>query len=937
MTGPFPSIPTATYRLQFHKGFTFRNAESLAGYFEELGISHVYASPIFRAAPGSLHGYDICDLNALNPEIGSREDFNTFRSQLQDHHLGLILDFVPNHMGIAEPHNRWWMDVLEHGPSSPHASYFDIDWHPLKRELENKVLLPILGDQYGRVLEKGELRLSYEAGIFTVRYYDSVLPVEPSSTQMILQGVLDRVQGLVSEESVQELESIITAAEHLPPCTDTRADRIAERAREQQVIKRRLKNLAESDPKILTAIEQRTEEFQAPGDEHAFDALDALLNAQNYRLSYWRVAAEEINYRRFFDINSLAALRMESPEVFEASHQLLFELMKEGAVSGLRIDHVDGLYDPKHYFDLLQKRFCQVTGAPADTHGLYLLVEKILATDEHLRPDWAVHGTTGYEFANQTTAVLVDEGARKAMTECYERFTGILASFQDIAYRGKLLVTRSAMSSEINVLGHMLNRLSETNRWYRDFTLNSLTAAVREVIASFPVYRTYLTPYEPPSEESHRVVARAIELARRRNPALVRTMFDFLREVLLPTRGSPHPVLEGPRREFVMKFQQCCSPITAKGVEDTAFYIYNRLLALNEVGGEPSAFGQSMERFHDQQAARLAEFPHSLLATSTHDTKRSEDVRARITALSERPQDWARAVRRWHMANRKFKRVVNGEAAPDKNEEYLLYQTLVGCWPLEPMNDQDRSTFTQRIQQFMEKALHEAKVNSSWIEPNEAWDNATGEFVAAILNPNRGNRFLDSLETFAADLAQLGAMNSLSQLVLKATAPGVPDFYQGNEIWDFSLVDPDNRRPVDYEQRKQMLASLTSGVCLSDLLTNWKDGRIKMFVTQRLLRFRREHPEIFQQGTYVPLNAHGEFRACCTAFLREHGDQRLLVVAPRHTSRIGFPPLGSRWRDTFISAKGRWRNLFTPQEFAEDHLPFSELFRLFPVAVLTTV
>jgi (1->4)-alpha-D-glucan 1-alpha-D-glucosylmutase len=566
-----------------------------------------------------------------------------------------------------------------------------------------------------------------------------------------------------------------------------------------------------------------------------------------------------------------------------------------------------------------------------------LLVEKILARDEHLRTDWAVHGTTGYEFANQAVALLVDQRTETAMTETYQRFAGIFAPFRDLACQSKLLVMRSAMASEINVLGNMLSRLSETNRWYRDFTLNALTGALREVISCFPVYRTYLTPDESLSEQGRKVVSRALDLARRRNPALERSVFEFLREVLLPTPGSPHAVLEEPRREFVMKFQQCSGPVAAKGIEDTAFYIYNRLVALNEVGGEPGEFGASVETFHNQQWARFTEFPHSMVATSTHDTKRSEDVRARIAAISELPAEWARVIRRWHVSNRKYKRAFGGEAAPDNNEEYLLYQTLVGSWPLEPLDAPARDAYRKRIQQYMEKAGREAKVNTSWIAPNEDWDSAVRDFTAAILTPKTGNRFLPSLEVFAAEIAQLGAINALTQLVWKTTVPGVPDFYQGNEIWDFSLVDPDNRRPVDYEHRRRLLVSLGEQPNPTELLENWKDGRIKLFVTRRLLHFRRDHPDLFGRGDYVAATVTGTLRASCVAFTRAAGGQRILVATPRLSSRVGFPPLGERWKNTSLSAPGSWRNLFTGAELSGDRLALADVFREFPVAVLVAI
>jgi (1->4)-alpha-D-glucan 1-alpha-D-glucosylmutase len=927
--GRHPSIPAATYRFQFRKEFTFNHARELVPYLHSLGITHVYASPIFKAAPGSPHGYDISDHNTLNPELGTREDFDAFSAALRERGMGLIVDFVPNHMGIAEAKNDWWLDVLENGPASPYAAFFDIDWHPLKRELENKVLLPILGDQYGRILEKGELKLGFENGAFFISYWETRLPVAPRTTRPLLQRALEIARAEIDEEATIEFESILTALEYLPARVETSPERVAERVRERQVIRRRLNTLCDSAPTVCRAIEQAIVEIQG---NH--DALDELVTGQSYRLAYWRVAGEEINYRRFFDINSLAAIRMELPEVFDATHRFLFELVEAGAVTGVRIDHVDGLYHPRQYLETLQQRYAQSLGLPEDSRGLYLLVEKILGVGEHLRRDWPVHGTTGYEFANEVNAVLIDQGAEKTLSETYRRFTEIQRRFHEIVYRGKLLVMRTAMSSEVNVLGHMLNRLSETNRWYRDFTLNALTTAVRETIACFPVYRTYLTPGAEPSEDDRRVIYRATEQARRRNPALERSVFDFLREVLLPLPGSAHSVAEEDRQHFAMKFQQCTGPITAKGVEDTAFYIYNRLVALNEVGGEPAVFGSTLETFHAQNAARLAEFPHSMLATSTHDTKRSEDVRARIAAISEMPQVWAQAARRWQVANRRHKRQIDGEEAPDANEEYLLYQTLLGSWPLEPMSKEEHARYIERVQGYMEKAVREAKVNSSWIDPNQAWDEAVRHFVAAVLERRKGNRFLRSFEPVAAEIAQLGMVNALSQCVLKMTVPGVPDFYQGNEAWDFSLVDPDNRRPVDYEARQHMLESVSGGVQPAELMENWKDGRIKLFTTQRVLAVRREQAALFERGDYKPAVASGEFAACCIAFTRAAENQRLLVIAPRLTSRVGFPPTGDRWRDTAVEVPGRWRNLFTGEEMDGGTLRLAEVLRELPVAVL---
>ncbi|MEA3209845.1 MAG: (1-_4)-alpha-D-glucan 1-alpha-D-glucosylmutase [Chthoniobacter sp.] len=927
------SIPHATYRLQFHQGFTFQAARTLVPYLHALGVSHVYASPFFRAAAGSMHGYDVCDHNELNPEVGSRADFDAFVAELDRHEMGLIADFVPNHMGIGELQNAWWLDVLENGAASPYARFFDIDWQPLKRELENKVLLPILGDQYGRVLERGEFRLQFASGTFSLTYSGLRLPLAPRS----IRPVLHRAAELLVKPPA-ELESILTALEHLPHRNETDLEKLTERLREKQIIRERLARLCSENAAVEEAILGAIAEFNDNTNPASFDRLDALINDQPYRLSFWRVAAEEINYRRFFDINSLAAIRMELPEVFADTHRLLLELIASGAVKGVRIDHIDGLSDPRAYLRTLQERSAEALQRGPDPKAIYLLVEKILAPGERLRADWPIHGTTGYEFGNQVTAVLLDAEAKRAMTDCYSRFIGLKLDFREVAYRSKRLVMQLSMASEVNSLGHMLNRLSESNRWYRDFTVNALITAVREVIACFPVYRSYLVPGCPPDEHDSRLVNRAIAQARRRNPALERTVFEFLRDVLLPAERNAHPVDEEIRSAFVLKFQQCTGPITAKGVEDTSFYVYNRLVALNEVGGEPGDFGGTTEHFHRQNASRLADFPHSLLATSTHDTKRSEDVRARIAALSEEPQNWSHSVRRWRTANRKHKREIEGESAPDSNEEFLIYQTLVGSWPLTPLDHAGRENYVQRIQDYMVKALHEAKVNSSWIEPNEAWDNAVRNFVAKILQPEPGNRFLPAFELYAEQIAQLGAINSLSQTVLKLTSPGVPDLYQGTELWDLSLVDPDNRRPVDYDLRRAHLASLEAGASPAELLETWGDGRIKLRLIQAVLRFRREHPSLFAAGSYEGVASSGAFAQCCVAFERKAGSENLLVVVPRLSSRVGFPATGERWQDTTVApstVQGAWVDVVTGREHtAAPALRLAELFGELPAAVL---
>src|SRR6267142_2138140 len=635
-------IPTATYRLQFNKNFTFRQAREIVTYLHHLGISDAYASPYFQAGANSLHGYDITDHNKLNAAIGSREEYDAWVTELHAHQMGQVLDFVPNHVGIAEPLNEWWMDLLENGPSSMYAPYFDIDWRPLKSDLRDKVLLPILTDQYGRVLERGELQVRFEEGAFYLAYKNQKLPIAPGTYRLILEMALENLAEYKDEEFYGEFQSILTALEYLPRRTEIDPEKIAERAREKEIVKRRLERRCQEAPQVQKAIEKALVRINGrPGDARSFDTLDELLNAQSYRLAFWRVAAEEINYRRFFDVNDLAAIRIELPKVFDAVHQFLLDLVSASAVTGLRIDHPDGLYLPGEYFEKLQQRCTKALGIglPKDGRAVYMIAEKILTGSEPLRKDWRVHGTTGYDFANQVTQVLVDSSSEAAITKTFHRFIGHSLPFGHLLYAKKLQVMKLSLANDVNVLGSMVDRLSEKNRWYRDFTLEALARAVRETIACFPVYRTYLAPGQPVSDEDRQVIERAIAAAKRRNPAIEESIFNFLRDILL--FRFPENLDDAAREahvQFVLKFQQYTGPIMAKGLEDTSFYIYNRLAALNEVGGEPQQFGLSVDAFHERNLDRHRHWPATLLATSTHDTKRSEDVRARMVAISEVPQ-----------------------------------------------------------------------------------------------------------------------------------------------------------------------------------------------------------------------------------------------------------------------------------------------------------
>jgi (1->4)-alpha-D-glucan 1-alpha-D-glucosylmutase len=901
-----PRIPTCTYRLQFNRWFTFAAARDIVAYLDALGVSDVYASPYFQASPESLHGYDITDHNKLNTAIGSRPNYDAWIAELHAHGMGQVLDFVPNHVGIANDRNAWWMDVLENGLSSQYAPYFDIEWQPLKTDLRNKVLLPILGDQYGRVLERGELQVRFEEGTFYLLYGERRLPIAPGTYRHILEVALGNLAKYKDDDFYAELQSVLTALEYLPKRTETDPKRIAERAREKEIIKRRLERRCAQAPQVQQAIEKSLARINGnPGDPRSFDKLDELLNAQSYRLAFWRVAAEEINYRRFFDVNDLAAIRVELPKVFDAIHRLVLELVSTGAVTGLRIDHPDGLYLPREYFVKLQQRSAKALGIglPRDSRAIYLVAEKILTGSETLRKEWPVHGTTGYDFANQLTQLLVESSAETAITKIFHRFIGRSVPFGHLLYAKKLLVMKFALANDVDVLGNLLDRLSERNRWYRDFTLEALSRTVRETIACFPVYRTYVEPGQPVSDEDRQIVERAIAAAKRRNPAMEESIFNFLRDVLL--LRSPQDLDAAGRAahaQFVLKFQQTTSPVMAKGLEDTLFYIYNRLLALNEVGGEPQQFGLTVETFHQRNGDRQRDWPLTLLATSTHDTKRSEDVRARMVAISEIPELWRRSLQRWGTANHRWKRTVNDLEAPDANEEYLLYQTLLGTWPMQANGEPEpvpAPEYIDRIQAYMTKALKEAKINTSWIQPNEEWEAAMHDFIAKTLDSSPRNKFLPIFLPAAKEIIRLGAINSLTQTLLKLTSPGVPDIYQGTEIWDYSLVDPDNRRPVDYELRRQMLKSLASATP-RELMEIWPDGRIKLFLTKHILQLRRRHADLFERGEYLPLHVSGTFAECCVSFVRRVDENWVAVIAPRLSSRIGFPPIGDAWQDTAI-------------------------------------
>jgi (1->4)-alpha-D-glucan 1-alpha-D-glucosylmutase len=946
-------VPVSSYRLQLNPGFTLFDAAALVPYLAALGITECYASPVLAARPSSLHGYDICDHDRLNPELGGEAGFAAFAAATRAHDLGILLDFVPNHMSTHPVANRWWRSVLENGPSSPYAAYFDIDWDPVKPELKGKILLPVLGDQYGVTLDSGLLRLELADGAFRLRYHDLDLPLNPRQLRLLLEHGLDALKRELSPDDpdLTEFLSVLFHLEHLPPYTEIDPRLVAERWREKEVALGRLLALLERAPRVRRHVEDNLRLFNGtPGEPASFDLLHALLDAQPYRLASWRTAMHEINYRRFFDVNELAGIRMEDAAVFAAAHEQVAHLVADGSVTGLRLDHVDGLFDPADYLQQLAARL-------GPEPPVWTMVEKVLSAGERLDDGWLVHGTTGYDFLNSVNGLFVDPARAETFAALSAAFVGERRAFPDVAYASKKLIITTSMASELNVLAHELNRISESDRRFRDFTLDSLQEALRETVACFPVYRSYFRGTEPTPFDLA-TVDRAITVALRRNPALEPTIFQFIQQMLLP--GAAPGVTEperARRRRFAMKFQQYTGPVQAKGVEDTAFYRYGPLLSLNEVGGDPTRFGQSVAAFHAENRERLRHWPLSMLATGTHDTKRGEDARARLNVLSELPRRWRVLLRRWSRVAASARATVQDRPAPSSAEEYHFYQALVGAWP-PGVSGPPGPAFVERLQAYMLKAMREAKVHTSWINPSAEYERAVLEFVRAVLAGPVCARFSRSFAPFAARVAWFGMLNSLAQLVLKLGSPGVPDFYQGTELWDLSLVDPDNRRPVDYAHRRRLLAELAPLVeaagrggdgrvaldAVQELLRSWTDGRIKMYVTRAGLALRRRHAPLFLEGEYLPLPAEGERSDHVVAFARQHGGRSALVLAPRLvvglTGEAELPVGTAVWGDTALRmpagiAPGDYRSVLTGEGLRLDgnSIPVASVLTTLPVGL----
>ena len=929
---PEPRIPTATYRLQFHKGFPFAQAKAILGYLDDLGISDVYASPIFQARAGSTHGYDVVDPNRLNSELGTPEDFDALVAEARGRGMGWLQDIVPNHMAF-DGENRMLMDILENGQSSPYADFFDIDWSHPYESIKGKVLAPFLGSFYGESLEKGEIKLEYGENGLKVSYYNLTLPVYIEAYATVFNhglGALRRKLGGDHADFIKLL-GVLYVLKNLPPKEEE-----ADRAAQISFVKRMLWEQYTTNADIKAFIDGNVARLNGePGKPESFNALDQLLSEQLFRLSFWKVATEEINYRRFFNINELISVRVEDEKVFRATHALILQLVREGKVSGLRIDHIDGLYDPANYL----RRLRQYAG------DAYVTVEKILVLDEPLPENWPIQGTTGYQFLNYLNGLFCDKQNEQSFSDLYRRFADFHTPYLDLVSDKKRLIIGKHMAGDVDSLARLMKAISSRDRYAADITLYGLKRGLVEVLAFFPIYRTYVNSEDYSDEDRFRL-QEAVSRAKESNPGL-RLELGFIERFLFLAPARPLPPEERNQWiHFIMRFQQLTGPLMAKGFEDTVLYVYNRLVSLNEVGGDPSRFGVGLETFHHYNTSRVGRWPHALSATATHDTKRGEDMRARINVLSELPEEWEKAISRWRKLNPK-RSGAKGRDIPDPNDEYFLYQTLAGSFPLEG----DAGEYRERLKAYMIKAVREAKVHTEWLKPDIAYEEAFVGFAEEFLKAEPPTGFLNDFLPFAQKIAFHGMLNSLSQTVLKIAAPGVPDFYQGTELWDLHFVDPDNRRPVDFELRSRILREIKRrekedrGGLLRELLERWSDGRVKLYTIYKGLNLRREEKELFQSGDYAPLYGSGNMRENVCALLRRSGQRAVIAAAPRFTTRLApaaSAPLGETvWGENTIELPAgsatRWINVFTGEELVaggEKPLRLGDVLRSFPVALL---
>jgi (1->4)-alpha-D-glucan 1-alpha-D-glucosylmutase len=946
-------IPLACYRLQFNGDFTFRRASAAMDYLSRLGVTDIYASPLLQSRFGSKHGYDVTDPLRIDSELGNEEQFDAFQSMLQKKGMGLLLDIVPNHMA-ASPENPWWMDVLENGPASAYAAYFDIDWHPPSLTLDNKILLPVLGSFYGHALNNRELQLVFRRGTFLIEYYDMSFPLTPKSYRRILkhrEHLLEKKLGADST-SFQEYLGIVAALAALPERESLTMDAAGERRLQVAGIKERLRQLHETNREVQRFVRDNLRIFNGRR-KHAgsFRSLDRLLSEQNYVLAYWQNVNEGINYRRFFNITDLVGVRVEDPMVFEAIHAVVLQLIERRVVTGLRIDHIDGLRDPLGYLRRLQER---AGGFQEQGNSCYVIVEKILSGAEKLPQEWPVAGTTGYEYLNAVNRLFVHPHGAREIEEIYRRFLGRELNYEDVLYQKKKLVMSTLLSAEVRYLGRQLSVLAQRDRYARDLSRMELAQALIETTACLPVYRTYIRSMEVPAE-AKRDIGGAVDAARGRNPRLGASCLDFVRDVLL-LKDAGHLFAEQreARLAFVMRWQQFTGPIVAKGLEDTVLYVYCPLLSLNEVGGNPSPSAVVASDINQVATEHEHHWRYSLNCTSTHDTKRGEDVRARINVLSEIPREWQNRLNRWARWNKKRKRVVESQEVPDRNEENFLYQTLLGAWPLE---QEAMPHFRARLEGYLIKAIREAMVHTRWTRPNTPHERAVVGFVRALVEPARGNLFLNDFLKFQQKVAVYGMLNGLAQVVVKTTSPGVPDFYQGCDLWDLRLVDPDNRGPVDFRHRAALLDEIEKRSkqdpmrLARELVQNWHDGRIKLYLVWRILNLRRKYPRVFLDGQFLPMKATGGRGANVIVYARRRGNTWIMTVVPRWLARSKAPAALSRlhrfWVSSHIALPGNapqsWLNVLTGEPVKTTRLrrsPTLSLRRVFknlPVAVLIGV
>ncbi|MFZ0521357.1 MAG: malto-oligosyltrehalose synthase [Candidatus Acidiferrales bacterium] len=920
---PLRHIPLSCYRLQFNRNFTFRDASNILNYLSRLGITDIYASPLLQSRKGSGHGYDVTDPTRIDSDLGSEQQFDVFQTDLQKHGLGLLLDIVPNHMAASDE-NPWWMDLLENGPASVYSAYFDVDWHPPSRILDNKILLPVLASVYAEALKNRELQLIFDRGNFFAKHRDGLFPLAPRSYPMILTHRQHVLEAALRPDSAnfQEYLGIIAALSAVPARESVPIDAAGERRLQVAAIKERLLKLYENQPEFRTFVDENLKVFNGKrGVASSFRYLDRLLSEQAYVLSYWQNVNAEINYRRFFSISDLVGVRVEDPMVFDATHSVVFHLIERGAVNGLRIDHIDGLRDPLAYLRRVQEKL-QGAADKTDASQLYVIVEKILSGQEELPAEWPVQGTTGYEYLNAVNRLFVHPEGGRAAEQTYFAFLKNKVNYQDLLYQKKRLVMSTLLVVEMRYLSRQLGILAEHDRFARDIPRADLAQALIEVTASFPVYRTYIRDMNVPSD-AKRYIEVALAAARLRRPNMNSSSFDFVRSVLLMEDGRIHFAEQREARlAFVMRWQQFTGPIVAKGLEDTTLYVYCPLISLNEVGGDPRPSAPSPFDFNSFVHDRQRRWPYGLNSTSTHDTKRGEDVRARINVLSELPGEWRRRLNSWARWNAKKRRVVDRQTAPDRNEEIFLYETLLGAWPLAAA---DMPAFRKRMKEYVIKATREAMVHTRWTRPNVEHERALTDFVAAIIQPGKRNLFLADFLKFQQKIAYFGMLNGLAQLLLKLTTPGLPDLYQGCELWDLRLVDPDNRRPVDFDRRMKLLEGLEKrgndkpSILCKELAQNWQDGRAKLYLAWKVLNLRRQYRELFLDGSFLPLQVSGKRAKNVTAFARHKGTQWTLTIVPRWLAQAHAPMKWERmaefWRDTKImlpaNSPSQWENVLS--------------------------